>query len=88
MDVLTQIRSAANCNAHREAVAAGEPRHGSGVRLANGLLALGLRPQDRAGVLEDNTLEAAMRARHGQGTHRVLVHGAEYPERRSPTKRR
>ena len=30
-----------------------------GTRLANGLLALGLRPQDRVGVLEDNTLESA-----------------------------
>jgi long-subunit acyl-CoA synthetase (AMP-forming) len=29
-----------------------------GVRLANGLLALGLKPQDRVGVLEDNTLES------------------------------
>jgi acyl-CoA synthetase (AMP-forming)/AMP-acid ligase II len=30
-----------------------------GVRLANGLLGLGLNPQDRVGVLEDNTLESA-----------------------------
>ena len=29
------------------------------VRLANGLLALGLKAQDRVGVLEDNTLESA-----------------------------
>jgi acyl-CoA synthetase (AMP-forming)/AMP-acid ligase II len=29
------------------------------VRLANGLLALSLRPQDRVGVLQDNTLEFA-----------------------------
>ena len=30
-----------------------------GVRLANGLLAMGLRPGDRVGVLEDNSVEAA-----------------------------
>ena len=65
MDVRTQMRSAANYNAHREAVAAGDRRltfaqaWERGVRLANGLLALGLRPQDRVGVLEDNTLESA-----------------------------
>src|SRR6266851_9686513 len=36
-------------------------RRGLGVRvrLANGLLALGLKAQDRVGVLEDNTLESA-----------------------------
>lgn len=45
----TQMRSAANYNAHREAIAAGERRltfaeaWQRGVRLANGLLALGLR---------------------------------------------
>ena len=61
----TQMRSAADYNAHREAVAAGDRRltfaqaWERGVRLANGLLALGLRPQDRVGVLEDNTLESA-----------------------------
>jgi acyl-CoA synthetase (AMP-forming)/AMP-acid ligase II len=30
-----------------------------GVRLANGLLAMGLKPGDRVGVLEDNSVEAA-----------------------------
>jgi len=30
-----------------------------GIRLANGLLSLGLRPQDRVGILEDNCLESA-----------------------------
>jgi acyl-CoA synthetase (AMP-forming)/AMP-acid ligase II len=65
MDVRTQMRSAARCNAHREAVAAGDRRltfaeaWERGVRLANGLLALGLKAQDRVGVLEDNTLESA-----------------------------
>lgn len=65
MDVRTQMRSAARCNARREAVAAGDRRltfttaWERGVRLANGLLALGLKPQDRVGVLEDNTLESA-----------------------------
>jgi acyl-CoA synthetase (AMP-forming)/AMP-acid ligase II len=65
MDVRTQMRSAARCNARREAVAAGDRRltlaeaWERGVRLANGLLALGLDPQDRVGALEDNTLESA-----------------------------
>jgi acyl-CoA synthetase (AMP-forming)/AMP-acid ligase II len=44
MDVRTQMRSAARYNAGREAIAAG---------------ALGLGRQDRAGVLEDNTLESS-----------------------------
>ena len=65
MDVRTQMRSAARYNARREAIAAGERRltfaeaWDRGVRLANGLLALGLGPQDRVGVLEDNTLESS-----------------------------
>jgi acyl-CoA synthetase (AMP-forming)/AMP-acid ligase II len=65
MDVRSQMRSAARCNARREAVAAGDRRLAfaeaweRGVRLVNGLRALGLKPQDRVGVLEDNTLESA-----------------------------
>jgi acyl-CoA synthetase (AMP-forming)/AMP-acid ligase II len=65
MDVRTQMRSAALYNAHREAVVAGERRFSfaeawrRGARMANGLLALGLKSQDRVGVLEDNTLESA-----------------------------
>ena len=65
MDVRTQMRSAARHNARREAIVAGDRRltfaeaWDRGVRQANGLLALGLRPQDRVGVLEDNTLESA-----------------------------
>ncbi len=35
-----------------------EEAWGRGLRLANGLLALGLEPGDRVGVLEDNTLES------------------------------
>ena len=65
MDVRTQMRSAARYNATREAIAAGDRRltfaeaWDRGVRMANGLLALGLKPQDRVGVLEDNTLESS-----------------------------
>lgn len=65
MDVRTQMRSAAGYNAAREAVAAGDRRLSfaeawqRGVRMANGLLALGLKAQDRVAVLEDNTLESS-----------------------------
>ena len=64
MDVRSQMRSATNYNANREAVAAdagGSPSTGPGnaACLANGLLALGLQPQDRVGVLGDSTLESA-----------------------------
>ena len=65
MDVRTQMRSAALRNARRPAVVAGARRlnfaeaWARGVRLANALLALGLQPQDRVGVLEDNCLEAS-----------------------------
>ena len=65
MDVRTQMRSAAGHYATREAIVAGQRRFSfteawqRGVRTANGMLALGLKPQDRVGVLEDNTLESA-----------------------------
>ena len=65
MDVRTQMRSAAGYYARREAIVMGDRRLGfaqaweRGIRLANGLLALGLRPQDRVAVLEDNRLESA-----------------------------
>lgn len=65
MDVRTQMRSAAGYYAQREAVTMGERRLSfaqaweRGVRMANGLLALGLKPQDRVGVLEDNRLESS-----------------------------
>jgi len=65
VDVRTQMRSAAHYNASREAVVAGDRRltfseaWTRGLRMANALLALGLKPQDRVGVLEDNTLESS-----------------------------
>jgi acyl-CoA synthetase (AMP-forming)/AMP-acid ligase II len=65
MDVRTQMRSAASRNAARTAIVAGDKRLSfsqaweRGLRMANALLALGVRPQDRVGVLEDNCLEAA-----------------------------
>jgi acyl-CoA synthetase (AMP-forming)/AMP-acid ligase II len=65
MEVRSQMRNAQRYNASREAVMAGGRRLSfaeawdRGVRMANGLLALGLAPQDRVGVLEDNTLESA-----------------------------
>jgi acyl-CoA synthetase (AMP-forming)/AMP-acid ligase II len=65
MEVRSQMRNAQRYNASREAVVAGGRRLSfaeawdRGVRMANGLLALGLAPHDRVGVLEDNTLESA-----------------------------
>jgi acyl-CoA synthetase (AMP-forming)/AMP-acid ligase II len=65
MDVRTQMCSAARYNAKREAIVASDRRltfdeaWQRGLRLANGLLALELAPQDRVGVLEDNSLEAS-----------------------------
>ena len=65
MDVRTQMRSAAGYYADRTAIVAGSARLSfadawtRGVRMANALRALGLAPQDRIGVLEDNCLEAA-----------------------------
>lgn len=65
MDVRTLMRRAASHFADREAVVHGDRRltfreaWDRGTRLANGLLALGLQPGDRVGVLEDNSIEAA-----------------------------
>ncbi len=65
MDVRTLLRRSARFHRDREAIVAGERRLSfgeawrRGLRLANALLGLGLRPGDRVGVLEDNTLEAA-----------------------------
>ncbi len=65
MEVRTQMRDAALRNARRTAVVAGARRvdfseaWSRGVRMANALRALGIRPQDRVGVLEDNCLEAS-----------------------------
>jgi acyl-CoA synthetase (AMP-forming)/AMP-acid ligase II len=65
MDVRTQMRSAAGYYAGREAVVMGDRRLSfaqaweRGVRMANGLLSPGLKPQDRVAVLEDNRLESS-----------------------------
>jgi acyl-CoA synthetase (AMP-forming)/AMP-acid ligase II len=65
MDVRSLMRRSARFNARRVAVIAGAHRltfaeaWERGVRMANGLLGLGLRPGDRVGVLEDNSVEAA-----------------------------
>lgn len=64
MDVPGLMAQAAAFNAGRVAVVHGERRltfaeaWDRGLRLANGLLDLGLSPGDRVGVLEDNSLEA------------------------------
>jgi len=65
MDVRTLMRRSAGFYADQEAVVHREARltfaeaWERGLRLANGLLALGLQPGDRVGVLEDNCLSAA-----------------------------
>src|SRR5690606_23209831 len=65
MDVRTLMRRAAHHHAAREAVVWNERRlsfaeaWSRGLRMANALLALGLRPQERVGVLEDNSIEAS-----------------------------
>lgn len=65
MDVRTLMHQAVINHAQRECVVHGDRRltfteaWDRGVRLANGLLALGLAPGDRVGVLEDNSIEAA-----------------------------
>ncbi len=65
MDVTTLMRRAADHYADLEAVVHGERRltfresWRRSIRLGNGLLAAGLQPGDRIGVLEDNSIEAA-----------------------------
>lgn len=65
MDVRTQMRRAAEFYADYDAVVAGSRRLSfseawtRGVRLANALIALGVKPGERVGVLEDNSIEAA-----------------------------
>jgi len=65
MDCRTLMRRAAAHFAGRTAIIHGEQRLSfaqawtRGLRLANALLALGLRPGDRVGVLEDNSIGAA-----------------------------
>ena len=65
MDVRTLMRRAAQHYSSREAIVHNETRltfaqaWERGVRLANGLLSMGLKPGDRVGVLEDNSVEAS-----------------------------
>ena len=65
MDVKTAMARAAHFNASREAVVWRDKRltfresWQRSIRLANGLIGLGLKPGDRVGVLEDNSIEAA-----------------------------
>jgi acyl-CoA synthetase (AMP-forming)/AMP-acid ligase II len=65
MDVRTLMRRSARFHRDREAIVFCDRRitYGEawdrGVRMANALLALGLRPGDRVGVLEDNSIEAS-----------------------------
>jgi acyl-CoA synthetase (AMP-forming)/AMP-acid ligase II len=64
MDVRSLMRRSARFHADREAVVHGDRRltydeaWRRGLRLANALLGLGLRPGDRVGVLETNSTEA------------------------------
>lgn len=65
MDVRTQMRRSARFFENREAVVFGEQRltfaeaWRRGLRLANALIALGIKPGERVGVLEDNCIAAA-----------------------------
>ena len=65
MDVRTLMRRSAQHYSSREAIVHNDTRltfaqaWERGVRLANGLLSMGLKPGDRVGVLEDNSVEAA-----------------------------
>ncbi|MEK9749413.1 MAG: AMP-binding protein, partial [Pseudomonadales bacterium] len=64
MTVAGLMRQAARYNAHQIAVMHGDRElsfidaYERGIRMANGLLALGLNPGDRVAVLEDNSLES------------------------------
>jgi acyl-CoA synthetase (AMP-forming)/AMP-acid ligase II len=65
VDVCSAMRRAAQFFENREAIVWRDRRltfaeaWDRGVRLANGLRAIGLKPQDRVGALEDNSVEAA-----------------------------
>ena len=65
IDVRSMMRRAAQYNAERTAVIAGDRRltfaeaWSRGMRLANALLERGVRPGDRVAVLEDNRLESS-----------------------------
>ena len=64
MDVRSLMRRSAQYHSQRTAVIEGDTRltfeqaWNRGIQMANGLLALGLQPGDRVGVLEDNTFES------------------------------
>jgi acyl-CoA synthetase (AMP-forming)/AMP-acid ligase II len=65
MECRTLMHRAARFHAERLAIVHGENKltfaeaWARGLKLANGLLSLGLKPGDRIGVLEDNSIEAA-----------------------------
>lgn len=65
INVRDAMRRAANWNRNRLAIVSGESNltfgqaWERGVRLANGLTAMGVKPQDRVAVLEDNCVEAS-----------------------------
>src|ERR1700728_5091553 len=65
MDVRALMAQAVRCNEQRTAIVHGSRRlsfaeaWNRGLRLANGLLDLGLQPGDRVAVLEDNCVEAS-----------------------------
>ncbi|MBV1881831.1 MAG: AMP-binding protein [Pseudomonadales bacterium] len=65
MDVRTLMKRAALDYADLTAISHGDRQltfaeaWNRGIRLANGLVAMGLKPDDRVGVLEDNSIEAA-----------------------------
>src|SRR5581483_6767662 len=65
IDVRSMMRRAAQFNAERVAVVAGDrtltyaEAWSRGLRLANALLEAGVRPGDRVAVLEDNRLESS-----------------------------
>ncbi len=65
MDVTTLMRRSAHIYGNLEAIVAGDKRltfaqaWDRGVRVANAIITHGIKPGDRVGVLEDNTVEAA-----------------------------
>ncbi len=65
MDVRSLMRRSAQYYAGKDAIVHGARRvtfaqaWQRGIRLANGLIGLGIGPGDRVGVLEDNALEAS-----------------------------
>ena len=88
MDVRSLMAQAVRCNGERIAVIHGDRQltfndaWDRGVRLANGLIALGLEPGDRVAVLEDNCIEAAdfIQACAIANLVRVPLHARNAPE--------